>query len=551
MNNSPGWASPGSAPSGEPDRGTQEQPPQPSVPEEHPGGTSEQPTPPNWSSKQPPAGQWTAPAGIPGQSGPGGRRANGTTGDRTRASSGGPAPGGWGTPPGPGNQATWGTGPGWGGGWAAMPPAAKPGVIPLRPLGVGEILDSAVATMRAHWRTVLGVSLIVAIVSQTANTIVTGVWFQGAGRTPALDTNSNPPLRQALSDMGDTLAGSAISSLIGLLATIIATGLLTMVVSRAVLGRPATAGEAWRDARGQLPRLLGLLVLLPLLITTVFAVGIVPGLVVTASGTATTGLVLILIGGLAATVVSIWLWVRYSLASPALMLEKQGVIAAMRRSAKLVRGAWWRVLGVQLLAYLLVAIVQFIIQIPATLIAFIVGGESLMDWANGTGNSSSWPFLIVLGIGSIISSAITFPISAGVTVLVYVDQRIRREALDLELARAAGLPGYDNEPAAPAAATPGPATTPAPRLPSDTPPADGPTADTPPDRAEAQPTATQQTGHHPTEGQPAGTHPAKALQEAPDNATATGPDTPAAPTAPEDASADIPGPRPSDAAPGS
>jgi hypothetical protein len=44
---------------------------------------------------------------------------------------------------------------------------------------------------------------------------------------------------------------------------------------------------------------------------------------------------------------------------------------------------------------------------------------------------------------------ITFPITAGVTVLLYIDQRIRREALDLDLARAAGVPGY-------AAPAPGP-----------------------------------------------------------------------------------------------
>ncbi len=171
------------------------------------------------------------------------------------------------------------------------------------------------------------------------------------------------------------------------------------------------------------------------------------------------GLLLALFGGLAATLVSIWLWVRYSLASPALMLEKQGVIAAMRRSAKLVRGAWWRVLGMQLLAYLLIAIVEFIIQIPATLVAFLIGGENLMDWASGTSNSAGWSFLIVLGVGAVISSTITFPISAGVTALLYMDQRIRREALDLELARAAGLPGYGADAPTARPAAPAPAAT--------------------------------------------------------------------------------------------
>ncbi len=56
-----------------------------------------------------------------------------------------------------------------------------------------------------------------------------------------------------------------------------------MVVSRAVLGRSVTVGEAWRDARTQLPRLLGLLVLLPLLITAIVTVGVAPGLLLVAT----------------------------------------------------------------------------------------------------------------------------------------------------------------------------------------------------------------------------------------------------------------------------
>ncbi|KIZ18658.1 DUF7544 domain-containing protein [Streptomyces natalensis] len=426
MNNSPGWASPGSAPSDEPDRGPQEQPDPQTAPDEP---AAEQPTPPNWSKQQPPAGQWSSPAGIPAQGGA-----------RSRAGAI-PQQGGWHGPQGSG-------GPAWGGGWSPAPPAAKPGVIPLRPLGVGEILDGAASTMRAHWRTVLGISLIVAAVSQTLITVVSGLWLPG--RRPAPDTGSGPALRQALRDTGQALAGSAVTSLIGLLATLIATGLLTMVTSRAVLGRPVTTADAWQDARGQLPRLLGLLLLFPLMLFAIVAVGLTPGIILTSSGSLAPGLLLIVLGGLAGFVVSIWLAVRYSLASPALMLEKQGVIASMRRSAKLVRGSWWRVLGIQLLAFLIVALIESIIQIPATLIAFIVDGESLMDWANGTSDTTGWTFLIVIGIGAVISSALTFPISAGVTALLYMDQRIRREALDLELARAAGLSGYGNAPTGPA-----------------------------------------------------------------------------------------------------
>lgn len=533
MNNSPGWASPGSTPSDEPARGTQEQPPQEDQP-----APGEQSPPPNWSKQQPPAGQWSAPTGIPGQSGPHGSSGRDTAGDRARASSPGPGGPGWGGHP--GNQ------PPWGGAWAPVPQAAKPGVIPLRPLAVGEILDGAVATMRAHWRTVLGISLIVAVLAQTAITVVTGIWFRGAGRDPSLANDNVPPLRDTLHQMGNSLAASGITSAIGLLATLVVTGLLTMVVSRAVLGRSVTAGEAWRDARTQLPRLLGLLVLLPLLIMAIFAVGMAPGLLLTATATGTleVGLLLTLLGGLAASVVSIWLGVRYSLASPALMLEKQGVIAAMRRSAKLVRGTWWRVLGVQLLAFLLTGIVEFIIQIPATIIAFLIGGENLMDWANGTGNTAGWSFLIVLGIGAVISSTITFPISAGVTALLYVDQRIRREALDLELARAAGLPGYGADAPTARPATPTPAATDASA--GNAPTAAAPTsADTSPGSAKPE----DATPGSPTaDGSPADSNGATAPE--PGSATTDG--TPPTDASPTDATpADDSGQRPNDAAPGS
>ncbi|WP_405742409.1 hypothetical protein OG422_11255 [Streptomyces sp. NBC_01525] len=412
MNNSPGWASPGSAPSDEPDRGDRDQPdPTPAPDGEKPSA------PPQWSTQQPPAGTWSTRAGVPG---PRGRATSGV-------GAGGQVPGG----------------PPWGGGWAPVPPAPKPGVVPLRPLSIGEILDGALSTLRVHWRTVLGISLVIAVVAQVATTAVTKLWFPDTGRAPVLRGESTEAVTKAFRDLGRTLLGSGITSLIGLLATILTTGLLTMIVSRAVLGRPVAAGEAWRDARPQLPRLCGLLFLLMLLLTAVITVATIPGGIVIAVGSAPAGFALGSLGLLVGGAVAIWLWVRFSLAPPALMLEKQGVLASMRRSAKLVRGSWWRVLGIQLLTYLLVGIITFIVQIPVTLIAFIIDGDSLLSWMNGTANATGWTVLTVLGIGAVISSALTFPLSAGVTALLYMDQRIRRESLDLELAHAAGLTGYD------------------------------------------------------------------------------------------------------------
>ncbi|MFD5500777.1 glycerophosphoryl diester phosphodiesterase membrane domain-containing protein [Streptomyces sp. NPDC127061] len=396
MNDTPGWASPGSAPSEGQGAGV----PRPSEPADGSGPAG------NWSPDQPPAGQWSPP-GTPG-SGPGA-----------------PPPTGWGGGP---------QGPGWG----RAPFAAKPGVIPLRPLGVGEILDGAVSTMRAHWRTVLGITLAVSVVAQIASILVERFLLP---EPPRIDPNAtgSEALRQATDSAQSAMFSGLPSLLITMIATLITTSVLTVVISRSVLGRPVTLSDAWAEARPRLPQLLGLTLLLAVISAAVLAVGLLPGMLIGS----TAGAGLALLGFMAAICVVIWLMVRFCLASPALMLERQSITTSMRRSAKLVRGAWWRTFGILALTGLLTLVVVVIVTIPFGLIAMIVDGDGIGSALTDGSTSFGWPFLIVSGIGEVIISTITYPFSAGVMALLYIDQRIRREALDLELARAAGLPGYD------------------------------------------------------------------------------------------------------------
>lgn len=398
VNDSPGWASPGSpSPSDGQGAGSP-----------HPAGDQGGPAP-KWSENQPPPGQWSPPA----------------------AHAGGPVP------PAPA--------PGWGGrgpygGWA-QPPAPKPGVIPLRPLGVGEILDGAVSTLRAHWRTVLGITLVVSAVVQLVQLLLQRYVLP---QPPAVDPNASPAelLEQTGEAMQATTIGLVPSSLLGLVAQFVTTALLTFVVSRSVLGRPVTFGEVWRDARPRLGPLLALTLLLPAIVLAVFAagflVGVLPGLLIDSA----VGALLVFLGVAASLLVTVWLTVRFSLSYSVLMLERQGVMASLRRSAKLVQGAWWRIFGILVLTALVTILIAMIIAVPFSLIALAVDGDGASSLLSGTPDQTSWTFLIITGIGAVVASAIMYPITAGVTVLLYVDQRIRREALDLELARAAGVPGY-------------------------------------------------------------------------------------------------------------
>ncbi|MFD7720013.1 glycerophosphoryl diester phosphodiesterase membrane domain-containing protein [Streptomyces sp. NPDC059814] len=397
MNDTPGWASPGSAPSDGQEAGI----PRPSEPVDGSGPAG------NWSPTQPPAGQWSPP------------------------SSSGPGPGA--PPPAPG----WGgrpQGPGWG-----RPDAARPGVIPLRPLGVGEILDGAVSTMRAHWRTVLGITLTVSVIVQTAIILVDRYLLPDP---PSIDANAtgSEALRQAADSLQSSLLNTAPPLLITMLATIFTTAVLAVVISRSVLGRPVTLSDTWAEARPRLLPLLGLTLLLGVMAVGIMAVGLLPGFLLGD----TAGVGLAFLGLLAACVVLVWLMVRFCLASPALMLERQSITASMRRSAKLIRGAWWRTFGILALTWLLTLIVTLVIGIPFGIIAVVADGGGLDAFLTEGANSFGWSFLIISGIGDVVIATITYPLFAGVMALLYVDQRIRREALDLELARAAGLPGYDN-----------------------------------------------------------------------------------------------------------
>ncbi|MFE0640351.1 glycerophosphoryl diester phosphodiesterase membrane domain-containing protein [Streptomyces sp. NPDC058877] len=393
MNDTPGWTSPGSGPSDQ--QGDTGAP----VP---PASVDANDSTPQWSKEQPPAGQWSPPADLAPL----------------------PVPGrNWGTPH---SNAPW-----------SKPPAAKPGVIPLRPLGTGEILDGAVKTLRTYWRTVLAITVPVAVLSQIANVLAQRYLVPAA---PEPDPSATPAeqLEQSLDAAQTSMISMGPSLVVTLMASLVVAALLTVVISRAVLGRPVTLGSAWQEARPRLLQLTGLTLLLSVMSVAIVCVGLLPGLLLGGAG----GGALAFLGGLGGLVVVVWLMVRFSLASPSLMLERQGVARSLKRSAKLVQGSWWRIFGIIVLTQLLIFIFSMIIVIPFTVIGIAVDGEGFSGLLSGTATTFGWPFLIVTGIGGVIISAVTYPISAGVTALLYVDQRIRREALDLELARAAGLPGY-------------------------------------------------------------------------------------------------------------
>jgi hypothetical protein len=314
-----------------------------------------------------------------------------------------------------------------------MPGAAhKPGAIPLRPLVLGDILDGAFRIIRYNPRATIGAAVLVSAVAMilpVAVGLITGS-TAGLRLDPGSNELSDSQIVSLVSAFGSLLVGSQLQA-IGLL---FVSGMIAHVTSAAAVGRRLTMGEAWAATAGKRWRLFGMAVLLGLgvLVVTAIVVGVVVLLAFTSSLGVTVLVGLIL--GVALVVGYLVFWVRVrALAVPALMLEPVGVFGALGRSVRLTQRQFWRLLGILLLVSLIVGFAASMLRLP-----FSIGGEVFLIGGTDTGYGLMM-YLLLTAVGTIVSSALIQPFQAAVYALLYVDQRMRKEAYDVELLGRAGL----------------------------------------------------------------------------------------------------------------
>lgn len=317
-----------------------------------------------------------------------------------------------------GYGAGYGSGGGYGGGppIPARPWAPTPGVVPLRPLGLGELLDGAIKIIRRYPKPTLGMSAVIAVVVTILNVLFVLTLDTDLSLTAESDGTS-AQLNDALASNASAVPGGLVSYLAG----VVLTGMLVAVVGRAVLGQAATMGEVWTAVRPRLLPLLGLSLLSGLLIVAPIALGVLAIVLAGPFG------VLVLLPGIAATV---YLYVRLSLSAAALVLEKTGVVVALRRSGVLVRGSWWRVCGILIVTFIIGAVLSGIFTFP------VLAAVGIASFRSG----DTTALLVATQVASGLASIVVAPFSAGVAALLYVDQRMRKEGLDVALQAAAAAP---------------------------------------------------------------------------------------------------------------
>ena len=335
----------------------------------------------------------------------------------------------WGSAPAWGGTPNWGSAPNWGLPGASATPRPKPGIIPLRPIALGEIYDGSFQAIRSNPRTMIGLSAIVLACVTAAAALPQALLLRSAS---GLLADATPTLENTLASLNGSVEASGISAFFTFVAVQLVTAMLVFAVSAAVLGERLHPGEAWRRLRSRSFAVLGLAALQLLVMLLAFVLPWLPGLLITLAGAPLVGIPLAVLGVLGSIALVLFLSARWAFAVPALLLEEQRVVASLRRSFQLVRGSTWRVLGIGLLTQLIIGFGTAIIQTPFGLVGSIFVLTEDTPYASFWGNLG---YLLTGGVGQVVAGAVFYPFAAAVTTLLYVDVRMRREGLDVELIR--------------------------------------------------------------------------------------------------------------------
>jgi hypothetical protein len=217
--------------------------------------------------------------------------------------------------------------------------------------------------------------------------------------------------------------------------SLLVTGMVAHVVSAAAVGRRLSLGQAWAATRGKRWRLVGLASVLWLVFLLALALYVAAWVVVAMA--APTELVVAwgLLTVPAYVVFMAWFWIRvYYLPVPVLMLEDVGIMRALARGFALTRRQFWRTLGIALLTGIVVGVASNVLAFPISLVGQVasiaVGGRYAL-----------LILIVTQALAQVVSAAFVTPFTSAVTSLQYLDQRMRKEAYDVELMRQAGLTG--------------------------------------------------------------------------------------------------------------
>ena len=305
---------------------------------------------------------------------------------------------------------------------------AQPGIIPLRPLTVGELFNGAFQAVRVNPQTMFGFAFaIMAVVG------LVQAFFASSSTSSLTRALTSGDTDDLIYSLGSSM-GSLVTDGLTLLATAFLSGMLALTVWDAVLGRKSSPADAWhRFSPRFVPVLLATLligIIEFVAIVVVLLVFMIPFFLVivnTASArsydSASAGIggafALIFLMVVALIVIACFLTVKFAFTSSAVVLEGLGPVDALKRSWSLSKGSFWRILGR-----------IWLIGIVTGLISAVLGG--IVGAILGVGAAAADSVGMLVAFSAFLSallSAVVIPVQSSFYTLMYLDERMRKENL--------------------------------------------------------------------------------------------------------------------------
>jgi hypothetical protein len=272
---------------------------------------------------------------------------------------------------------------------------------PLQPMNFTYILDGIFTIYRDHCRLLLEIAAVY-LVLEFAMNLISAYFVTGAAPNT-------------------TLIIASFSLIVTSVISLLVTAGLIYASAQVYLGREITSGAALQQAFRRFWSYLG-------------------------SGI----LWFLAVGGLCITVIGIpfgiYFGIRWTLYSQPVLLEESKAWNALGRSTELVKGSWWRVLGIVAAIYLISGMITFILYISIEFILTLAGIIETEQAAGGIGlldtlrrlfiptlDETGWLTYAVQRFVALLITTLTMPIVLIGSTLLYYDLRIRKEAFDIEM----------------------------------------------------------------------------------------------------------------------
>jgi hypothetical protein len=293
----------------------------------------------------------------------------------------------------------------------------------LRPMSTGELMDRTLVLYKKNFKLFVGI----AILGPASSLVFQLLTISSATIKAGTPHRINP---FSVASLGFGFLAGIIIVLAGIS---IAHGATVRAVAAVHLGFPITIVEAYKSLKGKIWRLLGVFVCMMLLASlAAIAAALLAGLVF--AGLAAFFATRRFAGGSAGAVFATFIglgmfsviavsamivWIRYALAVACCVVEDLGVVNSLKRSASLSRGSRFRIF-----------LIYIVFVIAGALLGAALGG---LAGAAGTLIPNVMARLILLYLAAFISGSLTGPLATIGIALVYYDERVRKEAFDLQL----------------------------------------------------------------------------------------------------------------------